>query len=408
VQHALTHVGCRAQIRDARLDTPLLLAPSAIRHNRSVTSMNLHATQFVAERMQATPLASGRAPVIAFEHVTKTFQPRDSAASVTALDDVSLKVPEGEILGIIGRSGAGKSTLVRVINGLEKPTSGRILVDGIALSDLPEASAREARRSIGMVFQHFNLLSSRTAAGNIALPLEIAGASRETIAARTSELLGLVGLTTQRDRYPSELSGGQKQRVGIARALAAKPKVLLCDEATSALDPETTAQILSLLARIRRELGVTIVIITHEMAVVKSIADRVAVLDHGKLVEQGPTFEIFLRPQNAATKAFVNSVTGIGIPEDIRARLIDAPVPGGSAILRILFSGPHAGEPVLSRLTQMTAADINILAGQVDSIAGHPFGTFIVTVPSEPAALSAVRAALAKLELPVEVLGYVP
>jgi D-methionine transport system ATP-binding protein len=258
-----------------------------------------------------------------------------------------------------------------------------------------------------MVFQHFNLLSSRTAAGNIALPLEIAGAGKDATAARVDELLGLVGLSAQRDRYPSELSGGQKQRVGIARALAAKPKVLLCDEATSALDPETTAQILALLARIRRELGVTIVIITHEMAVVKAIADRVAVFDHGRLVEAGPTFEIFVRPQHPATRAFVSSVTGIGVPEDVRARLIDTPVPGGSAILRILFSGPHSGEPILSRLTQVTSADVNILAGQVDSIAGHPFGTFIVTVPSEPATLAAVQAALARLDLPAEILGYV-
>ena len=194
------------------------------------------------------PIAQERArgsSVICLDAVTKVFRPRGDAAPVTALDAISLDVAEGEIVGIIGRSGAGKSTLVRLINGLERPTSGRVIVDKVVLSDLSENDARPARRTIGMVFQHFNLLSSRTTAGNIALPLEIAGVPADEIKTRVDELVGLVGLTAERDRYPSELSGGQKQRVGIARALAAKPKVLLCDEATSALDPETTGQILA-------------------------------------------------------------------------------------------------------------------------------------------------------------------
>jgi D-methionine transport system ATP-binding protein len=351
--------------------------------------------------------AEGRSPVIRLEAVGKSFHARSDAQPVAALADITLDIRGGDILGIIGRSGAGKSTLVRLINGLERPTFGRVVLDGVPLSDLPESEARLARRSIGMVFQHFNLLSSRTAAGNIALPLEIAGLGKAEIRARVDELLGLVGLAEQRDRYPSELSGGQKQRVGIARALAARPKVLLCDEATSALDPETTSQILSLLARIRDELGLTIVLITHEMAVVKAIADRVAVLDQGRLVEQGRTFEIFAHPRQPATRAFVGTVTGATLPDDLRARLSDTPVTGGQAVIRVTFTGPQAGEPVLSRIARLTASDVNILSGQVESIGGHPFGTLIVAVPSDTASLAAVQGALARLELNAEVLGYV-
>ena len=258
-----------------------------------------------------------------------------------------------------------------------------------------------------MVFQHFNLLSSRTAAGNIALPLEIAGASKAEIAGRVTELLGLVGLTAERDRYPSELSGGQKQRVGIARALATRPKVLLCDEATSALDPETTQQILTLLRRIREDLALTIVLITHEMAVVKAIADRVAVLEDGRIVEQGPTFEVFAHPAHPITQRFVGSVSGAAIPEDVRARLLPAPQKGGKTILRIVFTGPQAGEPILSRLSRVVGANLNILSGQIDSIGGHPFGTIVVAVPSDLPVSGAITASLDWLGLSTEVLGHV-
>ncbi len=353
------------------------------------------------------PVRASGPSVIRLDAVTKIFQPRGNAPTVTALDNIALDIDEGEIVGIIGRSGAGKSTLVRLINGLEKPTTGRVTVDQIPVSELSERDARRARRSIGMVFQHFNLLSSRTTAGNIALPLEVSGCANDDIRKRVDELIGLVGLTAERDRYPSELSGGQKQRVGIARALAAKPKVLLCDEATSALDPETTSQILALVARIRQELGVTVVLITHEMAVVKAIADRVAVLDQGRLVEEGPTFEIFAHPRHPATARFVSAVAGAAVPEDLQARLLPAPAAGGQAILRVVFSGPDATEPVLSRLAKATSADINIIAAQVETIGGRPFGTFIVSVPSSIAILGAVQSSLQRLELTSEVLGYV-
>lgn len=354
----------------------------------------------------ATP-GPARGPVIRLEAITKVFRPRGNAAPVTALEDINLDVAEGEIVGIIGRSGAGKSTLVRLVNGLEKPTGGRVIVDGVVLSELSEGDARTARRSIGMVFQHFNLLSSRTAAGNIALPLEIAGVAEAEIKTRVDELLGLVGLATERDRYPSELSGGQKQRVGIARALAAKPKVLLCDEATSALDPETTGQILQLISHIRDEIGVTVVLITHEMVVVKAIADRVAVLDEGRLVEAGATFEIFAHPRHAATRTFVAATAKVDMPDSIKAQLRSEPIAGGEAILRILFSGPHATDPVLARLSKATGIEFNIIAAQVEFIGGRPFGNIIVSVPWSQAIIGDIRASLEGLGLSLEVLGYV-
>jgi len=338
--------------------------------------------------------------------VSKTFHPR-GGDPVTALGNIDLSVAPGEIIGIIGRSGAGKSTLVRIINGLDKPTTGRVSVADVAISELRESEARAARRSIGMVFQHFNLLSSRTAAGNIALPLEIAGVPKAEIAARVTELLGLVGLSEQRDRYPSELSGGQKQRVGIARALATRPKVLLCDEATSALDPETTQQILALLARIRDDLKLTIVLITHEMSVVKAIADRVAVLENGRVIEHGATFDVFAHPKHATTRSFVSTVSGAAIPDDVKARLVPEPVTGGSTILRIVFTGPQAGEPVLSRISRVLGVDVNILSGRIDNIAGRPFGALVVSVPGDIASRGAVVASLDRLELPAEVLGHV-
>lgn len=297
---------------------------------------------------------------------------------------------------------------MRLINGLDRPSAGTVTVGGVEISALRERDARAARRQIGMVFQHFNLLSSRTAADNIALPLEIAGTSRAEIGPRVDELLGLVGLAEQRDRYPSELSGGQKQRVGVARALATRPKVLLCDEATSALDPETTQQILSLLRRIRDELDLTIVLITHEMSVVKAIADRVAVLDEGRVVEEGSTFELFARPKHATTRRFVGTVTGAALPESLQERISRVPITGRNrAVLRITFAGTQADEPVLSRISRVVNIDLNILSGQIEEIGGRPFGTLVVAVPGDLVTVNAVTAALTRLELTVEVLGYV-
>lgn len=369
--------------------------------------MNAHAFAAARPAAHVEPAsAAASRPLIRLDAVSKQFHPRGGNA-VTALDNIDLAIGPGEIIGIIGRSGAGKSTLIRIINGLDRPTSGRVTVADVAISELAEHEARAARRSIGMVFQHFNLLSSRTAADNIALPLEIAGASKTEIETRVTELLGLVGLNDQRDRYPSELSGGQKQRVGIARALATRPKVLLCDEATSALDPETTQQILGLLARIRDELNLTIVLITHEMSVVKAIADRVAVLENGRVIEQGATFDVFAHPRHPTTQSFVSTVSGASIPDDVRAKLVPEPVQGGSTILRIAFTGPQAGEPVLSRLSRVLGVDVNILSGRIDTIAGRPFGVLVVSVPGDIASRGAVIATLDRLGLASEVLGHV-
>jgi D-methionine transport system ATP-binding protein len=259
-----------------------------------------------------------------------------------------------------------------------------------------------------MVFQHFNLLSSRTVFGNVSLPLEIAGRSKAEIKARVEPLLELVGLTDKRDRYPAELSGGQKQRVGIARALATEPKVLLSDEATSALDPETTLSILDLLARINTELGLTILLITHEMAVIRRVAHRVAVLDQGRVVECGDVFDIFTHPRYPTTATFLANETGRALPRFIAERLQkSAPLVGGQAVLRIVFQGIGAETPVLSQLTRQFGVDVNILAGSADEVAGQPFGTLVVGLPANSGRLALVQNFLAELGLEAEVLGYV-
>ncbi|HET8726063.1 MAG TPA: methionine ABC transporter ATP-binding protein [Alphaproteobacteria bacterium] len=344
------------------------------------------------------------------ENVGKSFAPRGTGAhtgTVQALEDVSLTVERGEIFGVIGRSGAGKSTLIRLINLLERPTRGRVLVDGKDMTALDESGLRAARREIGMIFQHFNLLSSRTVARNVALPLELAGKSRREIAAEVEPLLELVGLADKRDRYPAELSGGQKQRVGIARALASRPKVLLSDEATSALDPETTASILSLLADINQRLGLTIVVITHEMDVIKRIAHRVAVLDHGRVVEKGDVYDVLTRPESELTRRLVAGVVEHGLPEGIVDQLSDKRAPGAATVLRIIFRDAAANTPVISRLSRDHGLDLNILHGRVDQIRGRPFGTLVVQAHGAPEQIQAAVSQLQSLSLGVEVLGYV-
>lgn len=343
-------------------------------------------------------------PIVRLEGISKVFEGR-GRADVAALDGIDLALPRGSVLGVIGRSGAGKSTLIRLVNGLERPSLGRVVVDGAEISALPEPALRHARRSIGMIFQHFNLLSSRTAAQNVALPLEVAGYDRAAIRARVDELLALVGLSDKRDRYPAELSGGQKQRVGIARALATNPKVLLSDEATSALDPETTRQILDLLARINRELGLTILLITHEMAVIRSIAHEVAVIEGGRIVERGDVFDVFTRPQHPVTRSFLGEETGRTLPPYLASRLTPEPTPRSQAVLRITFRGPHATDPILARLARDLDIETTILAGTVDEIGGRPFGTLIVGVPE--GALPSTLAFLGHYGLDTEVLGHV-
>ncbi|KQK32094.1 hypothetical protein ARD30_08060 [Bosea thiooxidans] len=354
----------------------------------------------------ALPIALAE-PAIRFEKVGKTYAARSGQQAVSALAGIDLSVPTGSILGVIGRSGAGKSTLIRLVNGLERATDGRILIHGEDVTKLTESGWRSQRRRIGMIFQHFNLLSSRTVFDNVALPLEIAGTPRAEIAAKVERLLALVGLADKSERYPAELSGGQKQRVGIARALATDPKVLLCDEATSALDPETTRSILALLRQVNRELGITILLITHEIPVIKEICDRVAVIEGGRIVEEGETFAVFTAPQHPTTARFVETVTGVEVPEHLASRLRTEARPGDSLVLRITFIGENATAPVISRLSAIVGIDVNILAGRIDAIAGQPFGSLLVSVPSRAPESEAVLGALKSLGLKAEVIGHV-
>jgi D-methionine transport system ATP-binding protein len=320
--------------------------------------------------------------VIVLDKIHQTY--RGPKGPVHALRGIDLQVPRGEVFGVIGRSGAGKSSLVRTINLLNRPTQGRVVVDGRELTALSPRGLREARRGIGMIFQHFNLLSSRTVYGNVALPLELEGLSRDAIRARVLPLLELVGLGSLADRHPAQISGGQKQRVGIARALASRPQVLLSDEATSALDPETTRAILALLQQINRELGLTVVLITHQMQVIKQVAHRVAVMDAGEVVELGDTLQVFSRPAHEVTRSLLDDVVPRELPANVLERvraLLGAPDragAGSASLLRLVFAGADGDQPLLSDLVRRFGLDLNIVHGQIDEVQGHPFGTLAV------------------------------
>ncbi len=337
--------------------------------------------------------------IIEIENLVKVY--RQGEREVHALRGVDLSVEAGEIFGVIGLSGAGKSTLIRCLNRLETPSGGRVLVDGQNLTELSEAQLRLARREMGMIFQHFNLLSSRTVAGNVAFPMEIAGRSRPEIEPRVSELLALVGLTEKAGAYPSQLSGGQKQRVGIARALANNPKVLLCDEATSALDPQTTKSILSLIVDIKKRLGLTVVLITHEMSVITEICDRVAVMEDGLIVEAGPVIEVFTRPQHPTTRGFVETVIS---REDGSRHWGYSP---RGTLVRILFIGQPAGEPVISTMLRRFEVEANILQGDIGHLQGRPFGIMLIDLTGPEPARREALAYLRSLDLPVEALDDV-
>ncbi len=360
----------------------------------------------VATQVAPAPVVD-QAPMVAFQSVTKRFGSSRDENQFTALDGVDLAVARGAITGIIGRSGAGKSTLIRLVNGLEKATSGRVVVDGVEVGGLSETGLRDLRRQVGMIFQHFNLLSSRTAFDNVALPLEIAGLNTGEIRAKVTPLLELVGLGDKADRYPSELSGGQKQRVGIARALATSPKLLLSDEATSALDPETTQSILALLQKINAELGLTVLLITHEMEVVKTIASHVAVIDRGKIVEQGRTFDVFTGARHETTRSLLSASLGTQLPEWIRGGLKPQASAGDRILVRLIFFGDTAFKPLTGRLVAELGADVNILAGSIEEIAGEPYGSLVVAYPAEPAVVERANRFYAESGLSTEVLGYV-
>lgn len=321
--------------------------------------------------------------MIKLEHITQLYRTPEGR-EFKALDDVSLSIKPGEIFGIIGRSGAGKSTLVRCINLLNRPSEGRVIVDSKNMLELDEAALREMRRSIGMIFQHFNLLSSRTIYDNVALPLVLTNTPKDEIKRTVEPLLELVGLTEHARKYPSQLSGGQKQRVGIARALTNNPKVLLSDEATSALDPETTAATLALLKDINKKLGLTVVMITHEMQVVKQICDRVAVMNHGKVVEEGPVTDIFMRPRHETTKALIGNVMARDLPEGILERVRRAVAEHEEEdyvrLVRLVYSEEDVTSPVISECSRRFNVDFNILRGSVDDVHGHTLGSLTVLI----------------------------
>jgi D-methionine transport system ATP-binding protein len=331
---------------------------------------------------------------------------------VQALQGVSLQVRAGEVFGVIGRSGAGKSSLVRVINLLNRPSSGRVQVDGADLTTLSAPELRQARHRIGMIFQHFNLLSSRSVFDNVALPLQLVGERPALIKRRVDELLDLVGLYDLRQRYPAQISGGQKQRVGIARALASSPKVLLSDEATSALDPETTRSILGLLRQINRDFGLTIVLITHQMQVIKQVADRVAVMDAGQMVEQGAVIDVFTNPQHATTRSLIDDILPQALPAGVIARirqLMAGEPDNRGRLLRLAFAGEDSNRPLLSDVIRRFGLDINILHGQIDDIQGQLFGTLAVHARGAQEQLSAAVAQLrgAGVLVAEEELGHV-
>ncbi len=306
--------------------------------------------------------------MIDFHHVHKAY--RVNGRDIAALQPTDLRIASGEVFGIIGHSGAGKSTLLRLINRLEEPSGGRIEVDGEDVTGLDANGLRRFRQQVGMIFQHFNLLSSKTVADNIALPLKLAGElSSSAIEQRVNQLLERVGLTDHAKKFPAQLSGGQKQRVGIARALATQPKILLCDEATSALDPQTTASVLELLAQINRELKLTIVLITHEMDVIRRVCDRVAVMDAGVIVEHGPVTDVFLHPKHPTTKRFVMEAEQIDEDEQ---RDDFAHVSG--RIVRLTFQGEATYAPLLGVVARETGVDYSILAGRIDHIKDTPYG----------------------------------
>ena len=306
--------------------------------------------------------------MIEFQSVHKAY--RVGGRAIPALQPTDLHIARGEVFGIIGHSGAGKSTLLRLINRLEEPSGGRIQVDDIEATALDADGLRRFRQQVGMIFQHFNLLSSKTVADNVALPLKLAGElSRHEIEQRVAALLARVGLSDHANKFPAQLSGGQKQRVGIARALSTQPKILLCDEATSALDPQTTASVLQLLAEINRELNLTIVLITHEMDVIRRVCDRVAVMDAGTIVELGPVADVFLHPQHPTTRRFVLESEQV---DENEQRDDFAHVAG--RILRLTFQGEATYAPLLGTVARETGVDYSILAGRIDRIKDTPYG----------------------------------
>lgn len=338
--------------------------------------------------------------MISIKNAKKIFSTKQG--NVTAVTDVDLEINEGEIFGVIGYSGAGKSTLIRMLNGLEIPTGGTVTVADKQISHIKGADLRNARQEISMIFQHFNLLWSRTVRENIAFPLEIAGIPKRKRQQRVDELIRLVGLEGREDSYPSQLSGGQKQRVGIARALANKPKVLLCDEATSALDPETTDSILDLLVDINKNLGLTIVLITHEMHVIRKICHRVAVMEGGKVVEQGSVLEIFKDPEQPITKRFVQQMTE---PEETRETIqhLFEQIESGQ-VIQLTFTGEGTEQPLITDLIRNFDVTVNILQGKISQTQAGSYGNLFIHINGEDPVIADAIQFIKSHQVSVEVI----
>lgn len=335
--------------------------------------------------------------MIHLENISKTYLTNGFA--YTALDGIHVRIEKGEVFGIIGRSGAGKSTLIRMLNLLEQPSAGRVWINGQDITALDRHELHQFRQKVGMVFQHFNLLKARTVLDNVCFPLRVAKVPKAKRIARAMDMLELVGLSGQAHKYPRQLSGGQQQRVGIARALANQPDLLLCDEATSALDPETTQSILRLLRSINSDLGITIVLITHGMDVIRSVCDRVAVIDAGKIVELGEVIDVFLHPRHGVTQSLL-SESGVDADgwKDMAHHV-------SGQLLRLSFRGQASTQPLLSRITRDLDLDVSILQGAVSRIKQEPYGQLVVAVQSKDAdQQQALRALLADAQIQVEVL----
>jgi len=341
--------------------------------------------------------------LIELTHISKDFGKGEG--TVHAVRDVTLSVGKGEIFGIIGFSGAGKSTLVRCINLLERPTAGTVTVDGREITAMNARELRRARKKIGMIFQHFNLMPSRTVADNVAYPLRGSGLSRAQTAERVNYLLSLVGIADKADAYPGTLSGGQKQRVAIARALANEPSVLLCDEATSALDPQTTRSILRLLKQLNGTLGITIVLITHEMAVVREICDRVAVMERGRVVEQGEVFDVFAAPKREITKSFIHTTSNLRKIDELIAE--DSPVvrlQPGELIIRLSYLRKNVSEPLISTVSQKFGVTLNIIFADITIVQDAPVGGTVAIIGGEREQITKAVEYLIEKNVDVEVI----
>ena len=341
--------------------------------------------------------------MIELKHIVKEFN--DSGRDVHAVNDVSLTIDDGDIFGIIGFSGAGKSTLVRCINLLGRPTSGEVIIDGRDITALSQKELREARKKIGMIFQHFNLMPSRTVAGNVAFPLKNSGLSKQEIKAKVKKLLDMVEIGDKEDAYPSQLSGGQKQRVAIARALANDPKILLCDEATSALDPQTTHSILELLKRLNKELGITIVVITHEMDVVKTICNKVAVMEHGRVVETGDLLKVFTEPEADITRAFIRSTSNLSKAEDfLKADNPVTRIKPGELMARLNYNNVRVSQPIISTAILKFQVYMNIVFADVEIVGDSNIGGTVAIFSGEKENISRALDYFKSVNVDVEVI----